>query len=135
MKSASRRTAPVLSAMAAALFLAFPASDPAWPADPVADAETRLEALKLQVAEQTQRMEALRKSLAQEEASLGEVRRALGLEQLSRQRGGQASSVPNVTPAAASTGINPNAPEQVAQANPPQPVGQAPGQDNRPLAQ
>ncbi|MEO8935256.1 MAG: acetate kinase [Burkholderiaceae bacterium] len=87
------------------------------------------------MADQTQRIEALRRSIAQEEASLNDVRKVLGLEALSQRRGGTATNAPNVTPAAASTGINPNAPDQqVAQTSPPQPVGQAPSQDNRQIA-
>ena len=104
-------------------------------AETAGDAES-LQALKRQIAEQTERIEALKRSLAVEEASLVEVRRALGLDALSRQRGGAASAAPDITPAAAATGVNPNAPvapEAVVQA-PPQPVGQAPSGELRPLA-
>lgn len=123
-----------LSALAAALVMAFAPLGAAWSAESTVDADARLDSLRQQVADQTQRIEALRKAVAQEEASLNEVRRALGVEALSQRRGGAASGAPNVTPAAASTGINANAPDPVvAQSASPQPVGQAPSTDNRQL--
>ncbi len=100
-------------------------------AESLDEAEARLEALKRQVADQTRRMEALRRTLAEEEASLNDVRRALGLETLARKRGAGTAPGANTIPAAASTGTNPNPPEQIAQASPPQPVGQAPTQEGR----
>ncbi len=103
----------------------------AFAAESVDEAEARLEALKQQIVDQTRRMESLKRSIAEEEASLNDVRRALGLEVLAKKRGGAASSAVNVAPAAASTGTNPNPPDQLAQASPPQPVGQAPSQANR----
>ncbi len=103
-------------------------------ADPADDAGARIESLKQQIVEQTRRMEALKRSIAEEEANLNDVRRALGLEALAQRRGTGTSTAPNVVPAAASTGINSNPPEQIAQASPPQPVGQAPQQDSRTLA-
>ena len=115
---------------ASAVFV-FSAMHAAIAAESLDEAETRLEALKQQVAEQTRRMEGLKRSIAEEEASLNDVRRALGLETLARKRGGSVGNSVNTTPAAANTGTNPNPPDQVAQANPPQPVGQAPVQDSR----
>lgn len=131
---------PVVPTLAIAVVMTFGWANRAWSADAIGDAETRLDALKKQVAEQAERMEALKKSIAQEEQNLRDVMRVLGLQTLAQRRGGSASAAPNVTPAAASTGINPNAPDQqLAQANPPQsvdiapsqPVGQGPVQDAR----
>lgn len=134
MKNQPASRKPRLSLLTVALFAAFPIGV-AWAADPATEAESRLESLRQQVADQTQRIEALRRSIVQEEASLNDVRKVLGLEALSQRRGGTATNAPNVTPAAASTGINPNAPDQqLAQTSPPQPVGQAPSPDNRQIA-
>ena len=122
------------SALTIALILEFGCARMASAADMAEAGDARIETLKQRVDEQSRRMEALKRSMAQEESSLAELRRALGIEVLSQRRGGAASTAPNITPAAASTGINPNAPEQVAQASPPQPVGQAPAIDNRQIA-
>lgn len=130
MGKQSSRTRPTLSIWAAAVIVAFSPQREAWSADASTDTDARIDALRQQVAEQTRRLELLRKAVADEEASLGDVRRALGLEALSQRRGGAASTAPNVAPAAASTGIDPNGPgTQVAEA--PQPVGQAPAADRQ----
>jgi hypothetical protein len=130
----SKQFRRALAALPAAIALAF-GPGAARSAEGAADSAADLDALRQQVVNQTQRIDALRKALADEEASLREVRRALGLEALSRTRGGQAASPSSVVgPAAASTGINPNPTEQVAQTSPPQPVGQAPSPESRQIA-
>lgn len=108
-------------ACAVLAFLGSACTDSALAADPPQDATdvtaARLEALQRQVGEQSARLETLRRAMAQEEANLADVKRVLGAEVLASQR---------------ARGIAPGTPDAaVAQANAPQPVGQAPDAEGR----
>jgi hypothetical protein len=87
--------------------------------DTIDEAAARLDALQRELALQGERLQALRRAVADEQRRIDELRRTVTPDVLEGQRGGAA-------PRAVAS------PDRVAQANPPQPVGQAPERETRP---
>jgi len=113
-----------LSVLGASVVALCAAVAPSRAAEGADEEAARLAALQQQITVQTERLEALKRSVAQQEAILDDIRRALSVDVLAGQRG---RAAPPRGPGA------PLAEPTVAQAQAPQPVGQAPDRDARPV--